>query len=382
VSQEQLLIQLSPGSGPPLVVTDGAGGAYIGLIKLGRALGANGEPAWVSNFRALITSVADVPNDEGGRVTVNVSRPLSDGSPNVPQMTGYSCWRKVSAGAAAGAARLIDRANVLGSIGRSASPAKFSDFPPGIWESVGYVPAMQLPTYAFGAPTHTDATPPVDESFVVVTHGAANVVSAVGMGHSVDNLPPGTPMNAAGGYSGGSTAILHWTANTEADLWHYSVYRGTSADFVPSVANRIGQPTAASFQDDSFEPGVSYYKISAVDRHENESGFSTVSPSQITSVPPGASPAHAYLAAPAPNPFRSETSFEYGLAREGPVHLVIYDLRGRRIVGLVDGVQSAGVRKATWDGLDEAGRRVPTGIYLLRFGTNGFSERRKLVRTN
>ena len=40
-------------------------------------------------------------------------------------------------------------------------------------------------------------------------------------------------------YAGGATH-LHWSPNTEADLWYYPIYRGSSSDFTPHPSNRIG----------------------------------------------------------------------------------------------------------------------------------------------
>ena len=381
----------------PFLVTDGAGGAYIGgeyqsgSSYLGRVT-PSGEPAWVANYRATIASVVDAPGDEGGAVSLTFNPPMSETAAISPNTNSYSIWRKRPGSASAGPARLIDTSRVFGSSWSSANIAKYSDFPAGVWESVGYIPAIQAASYVVLAPTHADSTGAgsTNDDFVVLAHtpGVSTssgtrpvfVVSAVGSGYSVDNLAPGPPQQLIGGYAGGTTVQIHWSNNPEADLWHYSVYKGTSADFTPSAGNRIGQPTTASLQDDAYQPGVSYYKVSAVDRHQNESAFSLLSPSQITSVPPGFVPARAYLASPAPNPFQVNSSVEYGITRQGLVQLEIYDLRGRRTARLVDEVESAGVRRVIWDGLDDRGQRAGAGIYLLRFRAEGLSQEHKLIR--
>ena len=346
---------------------------------------STGEQAWVPNYRSTISSITDVNADEGGWVTVNVTKPLSDGTVVTPTTNGYSLWRKRVGGSMT--SRLSDDLHVLPTTMRQATIAKYSDFPPGQWDAVSYTPAIVAPSYSLLAPTHTDSTvqSTADDSFLVVAHtttASIFVVSPTAGGHSVDNLAPGAPQNFDGGYAGGTTVQLHWSPNSEADLWHYSVYKGTSSSFTPSAGNRIGQPTTASLQDDAYDPGVSYYKLSATDRHGNESGFALLSPSQITSVPPGTVPGRTYLARSTPNPFHSETAIEYGLARDTRVSLVIYDLRGRRIARLIDGQQPAGVRKAVWDGTDEAHRLTPAGIYLLRFTAGDVTQKEKIVRTN
>jgi hypothetical protein len=68
----------------------------------------------------------------------------------------------------------------------------------------------------------------------------------------------------------------------------------------------------------------------------------------------------------APNPFRSQTAFSISLEAEERAVLEIFDVSGRRVVTVVDGVLAAGQHLATWDGLTDAGNEAPAGIYLSR----------------
>jgi hypothetical protein len=370
------------------VVTDGGGGAFVlgrapsGSGAIGRIL-PTGEPAWVRNWRPTISSIADVPLDEGGWVRVNISRPPFADIPNGngPLVNGYSVWREQQT--TAGAARLTDPRHLLPS---RATPSEIG-FPPGSWEAVGYLPAMQRPTYTLIAPTYKDSTAggSGDENFIAIAHTTTSTLylsSPIVAAHSVDNLAPGAPQSLTGGLIGPTSVEIHWAPGRESDLWHYSVYKGTSPSFVPSAANRLGQPTGTSFQDDAYEPGISHYKVSATDRHDNESSYSLLPPSQITSVPPGTMPARTFLGHPSPNPFRAETSIEYGVASEGPVSLAVYDLRGRLVARLVEGNQTPGVRRAVWNGLDEGHHRAQTGVFWVRMKGVGFSGSEKMVRVD
>lgn len=69
-----------------------------------------------------------------------------------------------------------------------------------------------------------------------------------------------------------------------------------------------------------------------------------------------------------PNPFGFTTAIHYGLGSSRPVWLAIYDMSGRRVKLLEDRVAAAGLHQATWDGTDDAGRLVPSGVYVYRFG--------------
>lgn len=81
----------------------------------------------------------------------------------------------------------------------------------------------------------------------------------------------------------------------------------------------------------------------------------------------------------APNPALDAARVEYSLARAGRVRLDVFDLRGRRVRVLVAGRQSAGQRVITWDGLDDGGRPLPSGAYLVRLDASGEEWTRKLV---
>lgn len=97
---------------------------------------------------------------------------------------------------------------------------------------------------------------------------------------------------------------------------------------------------------------------------------------------PARVPAAAFLAQNVPNPFNPTTRIEYGVPANGgavAVRLVIYDTAGRQVRALVTGTQTPGVHRALWDGRDDAGRRVGSGIFYSRLQVGGQSLTRKLV---
>jgi hypothetical protein len=69
-----------------------------------------------------------------------------------------------------------------------------------------------------------------------------------------------------------------------------------------------------------------------------------------------------------PNPFGVATAIHYQLGSSGAVWLAVYDVNGRRVKLLEDRVAGAGQYQAMWDGTDDAGRPVPSGVYVYRFG--------------
>ena len=69
-----------------------------------------------------------------------------------------------------------------------------------------------------------------------------------------------------------------------------------------------------------------------------------------------------------PNPFNASTVIQFERAQGGPTTLEIYDIRGRLVRRLWDGPLSAGGYSLRWDGRDDSGASVATGIYLSRLG--------------
>ncbi len=80
-----------------------------------------------------------------------------------------------------------------------------------------------------------------------------------------------------------------------------------------------------------------------------------------------------------PNPFNPETVIEFGLPKAGPTRLEIYDVQGHLVRRLVDGSMPAGLHAVRWDGRDESGRRVSSGIYLYRLKSGSFVERKQMT---
>ncbi len=80
-----------------------------------------------------------------------------------------------------------------------------------------------------------------------------------------------------------------------------------------------------------------------------------------------------------PNPCNPATTIRYSLARKEHVHLSIYDVNGRRVRILVNEVQDAGSKKVIWDGKNEKGVKMASGVYFYRLETPSYSMSKKIV---
>ncbi len=101
----------------------------------------------------------------------------------------------------------------------------------------------------------------------------------------------------------------------------------------------------------------------------------------VESEAPGAAPAAPNrLFQNAPNPFNPETTIRYSLSTPGRVVLRIYNASGVLVRTLVDEPRPAGSHTARWNGADDAGRRLGSGVYFYELQTaSGFRDARKLV---
>ena len=80
-----------------------------------------------------------------------------------------------------------------------------------------------------------------------------------------------------------------------------------------------------------------------------------------------------------PNPFNPETNIEFSLPTDQDVSLVVYNLLGQEVRTLVQSRLDAGSHMAHWDGKNERGADVPSGVYFYRFYTPEFSQTNKMI---
>jgi hypothetical protein len=79
-----------------------------------------------------------------------------------------------------------------------------------------------------------------------------------------------------------------------------------------------------------------------------------------------------------PNPFNPTTQIGFTLGQPDRVRIEIYDITGRTVRRLLDGVRQAGDHSVTWDGRNDNGDLLPTGIYLYRMQSGPFTQTRKM----
>jgi hypothetical protein len=171
---------------------------------------------------------------------------------------------------------------------------------------------------------------------------------------------------ADGAFSDASTYTLPISAR-EVEVFLY--YQTTSKEYIEflrdeNVTNDLGQRLYDSWVNQGRSPPVAM----ADDLILLDVTAAGETPGPVT-----------ILAQNHPNPFNPSTRIRYSLSRSGPVRLSIFDERGRLVRNLVDEPRGPGRHQAIWNGTDERGRRVASGVYHYVLRADGQELRRKMV---
>ncbi len=112
---------------------------------------------------------------------------------------------------------------------------------------------------------------------------------------------------------------------------------------------------------------------------ENKAWFMVEIAATASGLPIAPAPAALALAA-WPNPFRPSVTLSFTLAAPAAVELSIHDVAGRRLRRLEAGSFAGGEQRLAWDGRDDAGRSLPSGVYLARLRAGDAAENLRLLR--
>lgn len=80
-----------------------------------------------------------------------------------------------------------------------------------------------------------------------------------------------------------------------------------------------------------------------------------------------------------PNPFNPTTEIAFALPKASTVELSVFNVLGQQVRSLLNQPMEAGLHKVTWDGKDQGGSSVSSGVYFYRINAGGFNETRKMM---
>jgi hypothetical protein len=314
-----------------------------------------------------ILSIRDVPNDEGKNVFViwralqnrwfdgggdRISLKVNDGI-EYPPITAFSILRRDGA----------------------------------VWTQVGRAEVQLDTLYSLVVPTLYDSTKSKGifwSKYKVTAHtvlGQPFYSSIRDSGYSVDNIVPIAPVGLKVNFAN-TNLVISWDSPLLGDeVVTYRIYRSTSSTFQigPTNIYRDGLKTT-SFTDEGVVGSSTkyYYKITALDDAENESGPSLmVSNIQTGVLDENALPIEFSLYQNYPNPFNPSTVIAYDLPDERHVTLKVFNTLGQEVASLVDGMQPVGRYTVTFDA-----RKLASGLYIYRLtaGDNISIKKMSLVK--
>lgn len=288
---------------------------YAQRINIGSGLYGYPQP--------FITSIIDVPNDQGGFVRVT----FTPGDGAIPG-SEYEIYNAEYHGG-----------DVVGMVTGNGSPSYTAD----------------VLTVGIGVPN----------TFYVYGDGTSNSVP----GTSYDNIAPPPPTLA--GERNGSNVELSWNS-TAPDIDHYIMQRSDLGSF-----NVYG----TAYVDMGVPMMELNYRMNAVDVNgnvsNNSNGITIDAPTGIGDTP--SIPKALTLLPNSPNPFSGSTVLHLGMPKAGEVRLEVYDVAGRRVASRNAGQLSAGWREVAFDGRADSGQMLASGVYFYRVYAGNEMHTRKMV---
>ncbi len=162
------------------------------------------------------------------------------------------------------------------------------------------------------------------------------------------------------------------TFRSDLGVQAVNVYRGSASGVLDLIHTAYTVDNRGfEYLDRSVDPGSAYrYQIGVVD-----SDGEFLSPIADVKVPN----AVASMEQNAPNPFNPTTSIRYSLPASEHVTINVYDASGSLVRTLVDEVRPLGTHDVQWDGRDDSGSTVGSGVYFYRITAGKYSESKKMV---
>tara|TARA_Y100000588_G_scaffold3444_1_gene4617 strand:- start:63 stop:2129 length:2067 start_codon:yes stop_codon:yes gene_type:complete len=301
-------------------------------------------------FHPRITSIRDVPDDQGGRVYIDFRRSFFD-RPNLPNDL-YTIFRR----------DMIDN-----------TPD---------WVVVGSGAAIGDNTYTYEVATLRDSTA-VDDGMtmykVVASMNEGDFHSPPHTGYSIDNIAPGVPtgMQLVANHT---TITVSWDISGDDDFQYFLLERSTNTDFTANEIVTI-EMVDTVYTDEAIDLGQEYfYRLAALDHAGNKSEYTQAMSATALGIDPSSLIPDVFaMHQNYPNPFNPVTQIRYDLPEDSYVSINIYDIMGRNIKSLVNTDQTAGYRSVRWNATNDLGDPVSAGMYIYMIQAGEFRQTKKMV---
>lgn len=185
----------------------------------------------------------------------------------------------------------------------------------------------------------------------------------------------------------GNSVMIQWRTQSETNVLGFSIYRGLDEDLAAALrlditipATNTSQAKTYVYYDREVQTGHYYYWLESIDFDGDSQLFGPVNIHLDGNDPgsPDVAPIPGFKDI-YPNPFNPEATIRYGVDKAGSVDIKIYNYRGQLVRNLVDTQKSKGWHQAIWDGNNDQGIKVTSGVYFARMNMNGKQYMRKMV---
>ena len=170
---------------------------------------------------------------------------------------------------------------------------------------------------------------------------------------------------------------LRWTVESLGAITGFNVYRACSADgpFVRLNEDVLPPFSPGVYEDSSVWPGSSFwYELRGI----YGDGTEDVVGETITVRTQGTLVTRLYNASP--NPFREGTAIQLDIASAaGSISLKVHDVSGRVVCSLEPEVTRSGRHTVTWDGTNDSGQHVASGVYFISLEAGGVRDSGRVV---
>jgi hypothetical protein len=320
----------------------------IGVGADGETIGAFGVDC---GYEPIITSVWDVPNDQGGWVYLGFTRSGFD-QPDITDQL-YTIYRYDT----------VDDTSA--------------------WVGLLSIGAIGEENYYVEVHTSGDSTAEDNgiTMFKVVASMNEGIFHSEEMsGYSVDNIAPGVPTGMQA-IAMENSILLSWDISEDEDFQYFVLERSTEATGEVEQSTVTYDLIDITFEDFDLVGNVEYsYRLAAYDYAGNRSEFTDPVSAILLSIDQKSLLPEAYtLHQNYPNPFNPTTQIRYDLPDNEYVSINIYDLMGRRIKSLINTNQDAGYRSINWDATNDLGQPVSAGMYIYTIHAGEFRQTKKMV---
>ncbi len=183
---------------------------------------------------------------------------------------------------------------------------------------------------------------------------------------------------------------LQWITQSETDILGYNIYRSES-DVLPDAilvspllyGTNSSTQHSYEFQDDEItQEGIYFYWLQSVEFNGTNEFHGPVSVHVLEQGDPNTTPVIPTLTMlnPAyPNPFNPQTNISFDLKTDSFVNITIYNAKGGRVLTLTSKEWNAGKHHLVWNGKDDQGRTVSSGVYFYRMTAGKYKATQKVV---